>query len=374
NPVPHLGRLEATNPCGEQWLHDGDVCNLGSINLSKFIRNGKLDEERLKYVTRMSTRMLDNVIDISDFPVEKVNQRFRDNRRVGLGLMGFADLLYQLRIGYDTQEGLDMARYTMKLINETSIDESIKLAEKKGVFPNWEKSIFGPGGANIRRRNAALTTVAPTGSISMILDCSSGVEPFFALAYYKEVMGGQKLPYVNQFLERELKDRGLFSEEIMDKIIKSGSIQGIPEIPEDMKKVYVTAMDIGAADHTLMQAAFQEHVENSISKTINFPNSATMEDVENGYILAWEKGCKGCTVYRDGSRQEQVLNLHKEEKTPEQALTHAEEANGRPHRSLEVDATDELKKNKICPECKSTVKMAEGCILCITCGFSACAV
>ncbi|KKU80179.1 MAG: Ribonucleoside-diphosphate reductase, partial [Candidatus Peregrinibacteria bacterium GW2011_GWA2_47_7] len=376
NPVPHLGRLEATNPCGEQWLHDGDVCNLGSVNLAKFVRNGALDTERLEYVTRISTRMLDNVIDISDFPVEKVNARFKDNRRVGLGIMGFADLLYQLRIGYNSTEGLAMARKVMKIVNDAAIDESKKLAQQKGVFPNWEKSIFGPQGQNVKRRNAALTTVAPTGSISMILDCSSGVEPFFALAYYKEVMGGQRLPYLNRFLEEELKERGLYTDALIEKILRLGSIQSLEEIPEDMKKVYVTAMDITADDHIHMQAAFQEHVENSISKTINFSNSATIDDVEKGYILAWELGCKGCTVYRDGSREVQVLNLHKDEKNEKKTETPVvDEDEERIEGAALTDRQHlSLKKDGVCPECKSKVKMAEGCVLCITCGFSACAV
>merc|ERR1712093_239922 len=308
---------EATNPCGEQWLHDGDVCNLGSINLAKFVKDGKVDEERLKRVTELSVRLLDNVIDLSDFPVEKVNSTFRNNRRIGLGIMGFADMLYQLRIPYNSQEGFDTARKVMGLINKTADEYSIKLGAEKGCFPNWELSIFNEEGKNTTRRNSALTTVAPTGSISMLLDCSSGVEPFFALAYYKEVMSGQKLIYVNSFLEAELKRLDLYREDIIEKIQSTGTLQHIDEIPEETRKVFVTAMDISAEDHIKMQGAFQEHVDNSISKTINFPNSASREDVKQGYLLAWEAGLKGCTVYRDGSRQEQVLNLNNAEKDKE---------------------------------------------------------
>lgn len=317
NPVPHLGRLEATNPCGEQWLHDGDVCNLGSINLAQFVKNGKIDEPRLKEVTALATRMLDNVIDLSDFPTEKVNKRFRDNRRIGLGIMGFADMLYQLHVPYNSKEGFATAERVMEIVNTAAHEESEGAAKKKGVFPNWEKSIFGPAGQNRLQRNAALTTVAPTGSISMLLDCSSGVEPFFALAYTKEnIMGGDKLKYFNKYFEAELKRLGLYSEELLEDVVKTGSVQHRTDLPEEIRKVYVTAMDISAEDHIRMQAAFQKHVDNSISKTINFKNSATRDDVRNGYLMAWELGCKGGTVYRDGSRQEQVLSLGSKTNAP----------------------------------------------------------
>lgn len=310
NPVPHLGRLEATNPCGEQWLHDGDVCNLGSINLAKFVKDGKVDEVRLKYATSLATRMLDNVIDISDFPVEKVNTRFRDNRRVGLGIMGFADMLYQMNVPYDSAEGFATAERVMKIVTDAAHNTSEELAKTKGVFPNWEKSIFGPQGQNRPRRNAALTTVAPTGSISMFFDCSSGVEPFFALAYKKEnIMGGDSLLYTNPYFEKALKEKGLWSEELVQDVMEKGTIQHRTDLPENVRRTFVTAMDISAEDHIRMQAAFQKHTDNSISKTVNFKNTATRDEVRAGYLLAWELECKGCTVYRDGSRDEQVLNL-----------------------------------------------------------------
>lgn len=391
NPVPELGRLEATNPCGEQWLHDGDVCNLGSINFAKFVKDGKIDEVRLRRVTEISVRMLDNVIDLSDFPVEKVNKTFRNNRRIGLGIMGFADMLYQLRVPYNSKEGFETARKVMKIVNDAAHDYSEQLAEEKGCFPNWEISIYGPKGQNRKQRNSALTTVAPTGSISMLLDCSSGVEPFFALAYYKEVMGGQRLMYLNPFLEQELKSLNLYRDDIIQQIETSGSLQHIDEIPEATKAVYVTSMDIGADDHIQMQAAFQEHVDNSISKTINFPNSATREDVRQGYIKAWELGLKGCTVYRDGSRQEQVLNLHKEEKKGEGAEIKAkpvakanfEEVLPPPVAQIEISEADrehvslskkEIIASKKCPECSGSIQVAEGCMLCLSCGFSVCSV
>lgn len=383
NPIPALGRLEATNPCGEQWLHDGDVCNLGSINLAKMVKDGQIDEVRLRKVTEISVRMLDNVVDLSDFPVERVNKSFKNNRRVGLGIMGFADMLYQLRIPYNSEEGFECARKVMEIVNDASHKYSTQLAEEKGCFPNWEISVFGPEGQNIKRRNAALTTVAPTGSISMLFDCSSGVEPFFALAYYKEVMGGQKLMYINPFLEEELKKHDLLKDEIIEEIQKRGTLQHIKEIPEETRKIFVTAMDISADDHVRMQAAFQEHTDNSISKTINFPYSATREDVRKGYIMAWEMGLKGCTVYRDGSRQEQVLNLNEEKTEKEEAakVKQAQEVALPP--VSEVVSEDRMhvsfnKKDVIksgtCPECEGKVQVAEGCMLCLSCGFSACSV
>lgn len=391
NPVPGIGRLEATNPCGEQWLHDGDVCNLGSINLAKFVTaDGQIDEARLIRSTEIATRMLDNVVDLSDFPVDKVNSTFRNNRRLGLGIMGFADMLYQMRIPYNSQEGYDTARKVMKLVNEASHNCSEKLAEEKGCFPNWDQSIFNEQGLNRKQRNAAKTTVAPTGSISMLFDCSSGVEPFFALAYYKTVMGGQKLRYINPLLEKELKRLNLYKDEILEEIVNTGTLQHIQEIPEETRRVFVTAMDIDAESHTRMQAAFQEHVDNSISKTINFPNEATREDVRQGYILAWELRLKGCTVYRDGSRQEQVLNLNKETKE-EESKTEEETASKnfeevtpppvmeRSHSAPAAKAHISLNKKEIihskkCPECESSIQVAEGCMLCLSCGFSVCSV
>ena len=404
NPIPALGRLEATNPCGEQWLHDGDVCNLGSINLAKFVKDGQVDETRLKYVTGIATRMLDNVIDLSDFPVEKVNTTFKNNRRIGLGIMGFADMLYQMRLSYGSDEGVALAKKVMSIINDESHRTSRELAAEKGNFPNWELSIYGSKGTNVGMRNSALTTVAPTGSISMLLDCSSGIEPFFALAYYKEVMSGQKLIYVNPYLEKELKKLNLYNEDIISEIQKTGSVQHIEAIPKETREVFVTSMDISADYHIKMQAAFQEHVDNSISKTINFPYSATRQDVRQGYVKAWEMGLKGCTVYRDGSRQEQVLNLQgtteakKAIPVPTESSEAATEGEKQTVAAMSVSAPPvegarehatisrpiiheagpqnkkEIINSRKCPECAMDIQIAEGCMLCLSCGFSACSV
>ncbi|MBU1151701.1 adenosylcobalamin-dependent ribonucleoside-diphosphate reductase [Patescibacteria group bacterium] len=389
NPIPALGRLEATNPCGEQWLHDGDVCNLGSLNLAKFVKNEEINEAELEEATQHAVRLLDNVIDLSDFPAQRVNATSKNNRRVGLGIMGFADMLYQMRVPYNSERGRDIARRVMKFINKTAHEYSQVIAEEKGCFPNWDISIFGPKGKNIKMRNAALTTVAPTGSISMLADCSSGVEPFFALAYMKQVMGGQKLMYINPHLEKELERLNLNTEKMKESIHQSGTLKDIKEIPEETKKIFVTSMEISEEDHIKMQAAFQEHVDNSISKTINFPNSATREDVRRGYVLAWELGLKGCTVYRDGSRQEQVLHLNKTvEKEDPTEIPETIDANDNfeeiaPPPLIESSETPrehtsfnkkDIIKSKKCPECGEGVQVGEGCMLCLSCGFSACSV
>ncbi len=378
NPVPGLGSIEACNPCGEQFLHDGDVCNLGSINLDRFVKDGKLDENRLREVVRTGVRMLDNVIDRSEFPVEKVNKVFRGNRRVGLGIMGFADMLYMMGIRYNSEEGFRTAERVMEMVNSEAHRMSRELAEEKGVFPNWEKSVHKEKG--VKMRNAALTTIAPTGTISMMFDTSSGLEPNFALVFAKsEVMGGQTFYYVNQHFEEELKKRGLYSEELMRKISKNkGSIQGLG-LPEDLERVFVTAMDIPAKDHIRMQAAFQKHVDNSITKTINFRNDATKRDVAAGYMLAWESGCRGCTVYRDMSRKVQVLKTV--EDVPGENGDVNPQAMKKPPRVVEVPdvkastSKEEMKNWEKCPDCDSfNLHFGEGCMTCRDCGLSACSI
>ena len=301
--------IEATNPCGEQGLPPYDVCNLGSINLSAFAKDGQLDEKRLAHVSMVSTRFLDNVIDLFDYPVQEVQEMSKNTRRIGLGVMGYADLLYQLGIRYDSDEGMRMAELTMKTIQDESHRTSVTLAEDKGVFPHWKESTWYTQG--IKRRNTMVTTVAPTGSISMFFDTSSGIEPNFALSFTKQDKDGHTYRYVNQHLEQALRDRGIYSDELMDQIILEGSLQNVAGVPQDIKDVFRVSMDIAARDHIRAQAAFQKHVENSISKTINFPNEASVKDIEDGYIMAWKLGCKGCTLYRDGSREVQVLNLNK---------------------------------------------------------------
>lgn len=312
NPLPGLGRLQACNPCGEQFLHDGDVCNLGSINLGEFVwefdaeTNGpSIDYEGLADTVKMSIMALDNVITHTDHVVDRVNNSMRGNRRIGLGVMGWADMLVRLGIPYGSEESIELANDIMRFINDVAAEESISRGQKYGAFPNIDKSVY----KGTTMRNAARTSIAPTGTISMIFDASSGIEPHFSLAYTKTVMNGQKFYYLNEDLKRELERAGLARDDIYEKITAQGSIQNITEIPEDIRRVFITAMDLTPEAHIRMQAAFQKHTDNSISKTINFPNSATREDVMNGYLMAWQLGCKGCTVYRDGSREVQVLTV-----------------------------------------------------------------
>lgn len=310
NPLPGLGWIKTSNPCGEQFLHAYDNCNLGSINLSLFVKNGKIDFDRLKFVTRTATRMLDDVIDTFNFPVEQVTELANKNRRIGLGIMGLADMLYQLGVSYNSEEGRKIGEKVMKAINDASHEMSRELANEKGIFPNWDLSIYKK--KNIKMRNAALTTVAPTGSISMMFDCSSGIEPNFALAFVKQDKDGHQYHYFNSHFEKAMKDAKLSKEqveEIKAELLKTGSIQRLTNLPEKLRKTFVVAMDISAEDHMKMQAAFQKHVDNSISKTINFPNNATKEEVRDSFITAWKLKCKSSTVYRDGSRNVQVLNL-----------------------------------------------------------------
>jgi len=307
NPLPRFSDLKATNPCGEQPLGPYDVCNLGSINLSALVKDGKTDWDRLRFVTRTAICMLDNVIDRSNYPVPKVTETMKGNRRIGLGVMGFADMLYQLRVKYNSLEGFVLAEKVMAFIQKSAEEISEELAGKKGLFPNYKLSVFSD--RNVKRRNAALTTVAPTGSISMMFDTSSGIEPNFALLYTKQDKDGQQYHYLNIHFKQALEDRGIDLDKVKDELVKTGSVQNLNWLPKDFRDTFVVSMDMSAEDHIKAQAAFQKNVDTSISKTINFPNSATREDVASGYILAWKSGCKGCTVYREGSRTVQILNL-----------------------------------------------------------------
>ncbi len=311
NPTPEVGMIESTNPCGEQPLLPYESCNLGSINLGKMVKiedgQPQIDWERLKHVTETAVHFLDNVIDANQYPVDKIKEMTLANRKIGLGVMGWADMLFQLRISYNSKEALNLAEKVMGFIKKVGVETSEKLAEKRGPFPNFEKSIFKNGKP---RRNATITTIAPTGSIGIIANASTGIEPVFALAYVrKNVLGGEELFEVNQYFKQALIEEGLYSDELINEVIEKGSLKDIKGIPESLKRVFVTAMDIPPEMHVRMQAAFQKYVDNAVSKTINLPNSATKEDVAKVYLLAYKLGCKGVTVYRDGSRAVQVLNI-----------------------------------------------------------------
>ncbi len=333
--VRHLGEIRATNPCGEVPLLDFEVCNLGSVNLSLCVKNGTVDFERLRRITRTGVWMLDNVIDAGTYPLPQITEMAQKTRRIGLGVLGFADMLYQLGIGYNTDEGVELGEKVMEFIEHEAHNMSQELAEKKGVFPAWKGSTFEKEG--IPMRNCAVTSIAPTGTLSMLGDTSGGIEPNFAICFIKNSHSlGQQFVYVNKYFEKVAKERGFYTPDLMKKIAEKGSLHGIMEVPEDVKAVFVTAHDISPVDHIRMQAAFQKNVDNAISKTINFANYAAPEDVQKGYLLAWKLGCKGCTVYRDGSRQNQVLNIKEVNVQREQVEEVAEQPDEVPPKSVEV--------------------------------------
>lgn len=313
NPTPALGEIESTNPCGEQPLLQYESCNLGSINLAKMVRideNGKgdIDWKKLRETTWKAVHFLDNIIDLNKYPLEMIGEMTKANRKIGLGVMGWADMLIQLGIPYNAAKAIELAEDVMGFIQNEGRNASGALAEERGVFPNFEKSVFE---GDMPMRNATVTTIAPTGSLSIIAACSSGIEPLFAVSFVRNVMEGTKLIEVNPYFESEIKRRGIWSRELMEKIADTGSIANFEELPEEVKSVFVTAHDITPVDHIKMQAAFQKYVDNAVSKTVNFPHSATTKEVEEVYLLAYQLGCKGVTVYRDGSREEQVLSNKK---------------------------------------------------------------
>ena len=309
NPTPKLGRIESTDSCGEQPLLPYESCNLGSINLFNMVENKKINYEKLKKTIRTAVHFLDNVIDMCQYPLKENRKIVEKNRKIGLGVMGFADMLVKLKIAYDSEEGINTAEEIMNFISNESKKGSMELAKARGVFPSWKTSIYGTKNKKIKLRNATLTTIAPTGTISIIADTSSGIEPLFALSYARKTAEGNTLVYFNENLKKSLKDNGLYDDEVIEKINKCGSIQDIHEIPEMIKRIFKVGSDIEAEWHVKMQAAFQKYVDNGISKTVTLPKDATVEDVENIFTMAYELGCKGISIYRYGSREGQVIYL-----------------------------------------------------------------
>lgn len=315
NPTPHIGEIESTNPCGEQPLLPYESCNLGSINLGKFVTEGTVDWKRLKETIRNSVHFLDNVIEANSYPLQQIHDMTHSNRKIGLGVMGWADMLILLGIGYNSPEAVKLGKKVMKFINDEGHQASRELGKIRGSFPNFKGSIFDKKGAE-PMRNATVSTIAPTGTISIIANASSGVEPLFAISYLRTVMDKNVMVEVNPYFEQLAKERGFYSEELMKRIAEHGTLHGMTEVPADIREIFVTAHDITPEDHIQMQSAFQQYTDNAVSKTVNFPNSATIEEVEKVYMLAYQTGCKGVTIYRDGSRDEQVLSTGKKDAVP----------------------------------------------------------
>ncbi|NDY72895.1 ribonucleotide-diphosphate reductase subunit alpha [Desulfobacter hydrogenophilus] len=318
NTLPDIGEMEATNPCGEQPLLPMEACNLGSINLTRFITQkeskSELDYEKLKETIHLAVRFLDNTIDMSRYPIDEIDKTVKANRKIGLGIMGFADLLYMLEIPYDSDEALELAGNIMAFVQKESHKASSDLAKERGSFPNFDRSIFKDN--KDPRRNATTTTIAPTGTLSIIAGCSSGIEPAFALSYVRTVMDNDRLIEVNPVFKRFAIEKGFYSDALMEEIAENGTVKENLNVPSDLRSVFVTAHDIKPEYHIKMQAAFQKYTDNAVSKTVNLPHDASPADVRFIYDQAFETKCKGVTIYRDGSKDNQVLSVSKKEEIP----------------------------------------------------------
>lgn len=306
NPTPSVGAIESTNPCGEQPLLPYESCNLGSVNLSKMVSGGEIDWKKLGQTVEKSVHFLDNVIDMNSYPLKRIEETTKANRKIGLGVMGFADMLFMLGVRYDSEDAIQLAEKIMKFVLDTAMAASEKLALERGAFPNFAKSIFA--GRPKPLRNATLTTIAPTGTLSIVANCSSGIEPVFAISYVRNIMDNTKLIEVHPYFQEIAEKRSFYSAGLMETIARKGSLHDMTEIPEDVRQLFITAHDIESIWHIKMQAAFQKYTNNAVSKTVNLPHEATIDDVRRIYMLAYQSGCKGLTIYRDRSRDEQVLN------------------------------------------------------------------
>ena len=402
NPTPQVGAIESTNPCGEVPLLPYEACNLGSINLSRMVKeeNGKsvVNWDLLAKTTRTAIRFLDNVIEINNYPLPQISEMVRNNRKIGLGVMGWADMLMKMGISYASEEGTKLASQVIEFIDYESKCESIELSKKRGRFKNFKGSIYDQENylynkykgksagiisdekwkeldEQIKKygiRNATTTCIAPTGTISMIASASGGVEPLFGLVFSRLIMDGTEMLEVNEIFKNYMISHGLYSEELMKKIAIDGSVAHIDEIPDDVKKIFVTAHDVSPYWHVKMQAAFQLHTDNAVSKTVNFVESATREDIEEAYVLAYKNHLKGITVYRNNSRFFQPMNLDKKVEEKKEEVPEVEEIVENPvEETEEYNPTGEV-KTIICPECGNKIEMAEGCFICLNCGYSGC--
>lgn len=402
NPTPQVGAIESTNPCGEVPLLPYEACNLGSINLSRMVKeeNGKsvVNWDLLAKTTRTAIRFLDNVIEINNYPLPQISEMVRNNRKIGLGVMGWADMLMKMGISYASEEGTKLASQVIEFIDYESKCESIELSKKRGRFKNFKGSIYDQENylynkykgksagiisdekwkeldEQIKKygiRNATTTCIAPTGTISMIASASGGIEPLFGLVFSRLIMDGTEMLEVNEIFKNYMISHGLYSEELMKKIAIDGSVAHIDEIPDDVKKIFVTAHDVSPYWHVKMQAAFQLHTDNAVSKTVNFVESATREDIEEAYVLAYKNHLKGITVYRNNSRFFQPMNLDKKVEEKKEEVPEVEEIVENPvEETEEYNPTGEV-KTIICPECGNKIEMAEGCFICLNCGYSGC--
>ncbi|MCD4785708.1 MAG: adenosylcobalamin-dependent ribonucleoside-diphosphate reductase [Candidatus Eremiobacteraeota bacterium] len=385
NPTPKLGRIESTNPCGEACLLPFEACNLGSINLSRFVKNRSIDYAHLAQTVKLAVRFLDNVIDVNEYvpQIPKIKQKTRGNRKIGLGIMGFADMLILLGISYKDEFALKIADRVMEFISKEGRKASNELAKERGCFPNWGKSTFFPA---TTIRNATITSIAPTGTLSIIAGCSPGIEPLFGVCFERNVLGDKKLLQIHPTFEEMAKKEGFYSKDLVIKLARTGTIQNFDEIPEHIRKLFVTSHDIAGERHVLIQASFQKHVDMSVSKTINLPANATKEDVGHIYMMAHRNNLKGITVYRDGSREGQVIvmgdstsgqddDIESDEATKSVCVkTDVENGNTGTDdegETLDIPMMTEVKEI-VCHECGQGTILVGACSVCQHCGYSKC--
>ena len=398
NPTPHIGAIESTNPCGEVPLLSYEACNLGSINLGRMVEDGKINWDLLAQTTRTAIRFLDNVIQVNNYPLPQISEMVQNNRKIGLGVMGWADMLMKMGISYASAEGTKLAGQIMEFIDYESKCESIELSKERGKFHNFAGSIYdgknflynkykGKSAGKISDeqwkeldaqiekfgiRNATTTCIAPTGTISMIASASGGVEPLFGLVFSRLIMDGTEMLEINPIFKDYAVKNGIYSEKLMQEIAKTGSVAHVDGVSEEVKKIFVTAHDVSPYWHVKMQATFQLHTDNAVSKTVNFEEHATRKDIEEAYVLAYENNLKGITVYRNNSRQFQPMNLDDKKKTEEAKVEEKEVLKQvQDDTTEEYNPTGEIKK-VTCPECGNTIEMAEGCFICLNCGYSGC--